>query len=78
MHGCFRDLRDYLPQLAKFYLQTKQKSNEALKWFSETEGTFLVAFGGDGCPFGKNKSACSFLVSFLNVESKLHPALTTF
>lgn len=36
VHGCFRDLRDYLPRLAKFYLQTKQKSNEALKWFSET------------------------------------------
>lgn len=22
VHGCFKDLRDYLPQLAKFYLQT--------------------------------------------------------
>ena len=32
-----------------------------------TEGTFLVAFGGDGCPFGKHESACSFLISFLNV-----------
>ena len=64
VHGCFRDLRDFLPRLAKFYLQTRQKSNEALKWFSETEGTFLVALGGDGCPFGKNTNACSFLVSF--------------
>lgn len=42
VHGCFRDLRDYLPRLAKFYLQTKQKPNEALKWFSEAEGTFLM------------------------------------
>ena len=58
VHGCFRDLRDYLPQLAKFYLQTKKKSHEALKRFSETEGTFLVALGGDGCPFGKNTNAC--------------------
>lgn len=64
VHGCFRDLRDFLPRLAKFYLQTRQKSNEALKWFSETEGTFLMALGGDGCPFGKNTNACSFLVSF--------------
>ena len=32
VHGCFRDLRDYLPRLAKFYLLTKnKKSNEALK-----------------------------------------------
>ena len=78
VHGCFRDLRDYLPRLAKFYLQTKQKSNEALKWFSETEGTFLVAFGGDGCPFGKNKSACSFLVSFLNVGKQVVSSSNNF
>ena len=78
MHGCFRDLRDYLPWLAKFYLQTKQKSNEALKWFSETEGTFLVAFDGDGCPFGKNKSACSFLVSFLNVGKQVASSSDNF
>ena len=78
VHGCFRDLRDYLPRLAKFYLQTKQKSNEALKWFSETEGTFLVAFGGDGCPFGKNKSAYSFLVSFLNVGKQVASSSDNF
>ena len=34
------------------------KSNEALKWFSETEGTFLVVLGGDACPLGKNTNAC--------------------
>ncbi|CAB4027701.1 Hypothetical predicted protein [Paramuricea clavata] len=43
----------------------------AIKWFGETEGTFLVAFRGDGCPFGKNESACSFLVSFLNVGKQV-------
>ena len=78
VHGCFRDLRDYLPRLAKFYLQTKQKSNEALKWFSEIEGTFLVALGGDGCPFGKNKNACSFLVSFLNVGKQVASSSDNF
>ena len=62
---------DFLPRLAKFYLQTRQKSNEALKWFSETEGTFLVALGGDGCPFGKNTNASSFLVSFVNVGKQV-------
>lgn len=79
VHGCFRDLRDYLPRLAKFYLLTKnKKSNEALKWFSETEGTFLVALGGDGCPFGKNKNACSFLVSFLNVGKQVASSSDNF
>ena len=67
IHGCFRDLREFQPRLAKFYFQIKNKCHEALNWFGQTEGTFLVVFGGDGCPFGRNKSACSFLLSFLNV-----------
>ena len=50
-------------------MQRKRKG--ALKWFGETEGRFLVAFGGDGCPFGKNESACSFLISFLNVGKRV-------
>ena len=50
-------------------MQGKRKG--AFKWFGETEGRFLVAFGGDGCPFGKNESACSFLISFLNVGKRV-------
>ena len=50
-------------------MQRKRKG--ALKWFGETEGRFLVAFGGDGCPFGKNESACSFLIRFLNVGKRV-------
>ncbi len=29
--------------------------------------TFHVALGGDGAPFGKDNTACSWLVSFLNI-----------
>lgn len=47
------------------------KCKAALKWFGGTEGRFLVAFGRDGCPFGKNESACSFLISFLNVGKRV-------
>ena len=64
VNGCFRNLREYLPRLAKFYLNMQTTRKGALKWFGKTEGTFLIAFGGDGCPFGKNESACSFLSSF--------------
>lgn len=78
IHGSFRDLREFLPRLAKFYLQIKNKCHEALKWFGKTDGTFLVAFGGDGCPFGKNKSACSFLVSFLNVGKRVASSADNF
>lgn len=75
INGCYRDLREYLPRLALFYLNTKQ---DALKWFGKTEGTFLVAFGGDGCPFGKNDTACSFLVSFLNVGKRVASSSDNF
>ena len=65
VNGAYRDLREYLPHLAKSYLSTNTKN--ALEWYGKTEYTFLVALGGDGCPFGKHESACSFLASFLNV-----------
>lgn len=67
--GCFRKLIEYLPRLAKFYLRKDRK--ETLQWFGKTEGTFLFAVGGDGCPFGKNESACSFLLSFINVGKRV-------
>ena len=75
--GCFRDLRAYLPRLATFYLNM-QTCRDALKWFGETEGTFLVAFGGDGCPFGKNETACSFLLSFLNAGKRVASSSDNF
>ena len=62
--GCYRDLREYLPRLAQFYLSVSTRSK--LKWFGKAEGSFQLAWGGDGCPCGKHESACSFLVSFLN------------
>ena len=75
--GCFRDLRAYLPRLATFYLNM-QTCRDALKWFVETEGTFLVAFGGDGCPFGKNETTCSFLLSFLNAGKRVASSSDNF
>ena len=69
VRGCFRKLEEFLRRLAQFYLRRDKK--ESLKWFDNAEGTFLVALGGDGCPFGKNESACTFLVSFLNVGKRV-------
>ena len=48
INGCLRDLREYLPRLATFYLNMQGKCEGALKWFGETEGRFHVAFGGGG------------------------------
>ena len=76
--GCFRDLREFLPRLASFYLKVQNSCKDALKWFAETEGTFLIAFGGDGCPFGKNGTACSFLLSFLNTGKRVASSYDNF
>ena len=39
---------------------------------------FLLRLGGDGCPFGKNESACSFLISFLNVGKRVASSSDNF
>ena len=58
--------------LANFYLNTYGRKNALiLKWFGKTEGTFLVAFGEDAAPFGKNETDRSFLVSFLNTGKRV-------
>jgi len=62
VNGAYRDLRGYLPMLAKCYLSKNRK--ESLKGFAESTGTLQIALGGDGCPFAKNESACSFLSQF--------------
>ena len=38
VNGAFRDIREYLPRLAKSYLTTNRKN--ALQWFGKTEGTW--------------------------------------
>ena len=63
--GCFRNTRELFISLAKFYLN--KCSGYSLSWFGEETNTFHVALGGDGAPFGKDDTACSWLVSFLNI-----------
>ena len=60
--GCYRDIEDLLVKLADFYLNY----NQFQVTLDETN-TFYAALGGDGAPFGKDDTACSRLVSFLNI-----------
>lgn len=62
--GCYRSLKDLLVSLAEFYLSGH--SGHTLTWFGE-EYTFYVTLGGDGAPFGKDDTACAWLVGFLNI-----------
>ncbi|KXJ19546.1 hypothetical protein AC249_AIPGENE18300 [Exaiptasia diaphana] len=64
--GCYRHILEFLPLLASFYFKLAEVSKENLLWFDNEVNTFYVALGGDGAPFGKEDTAFSFLVSFLN------------
>ena len=41
-------------------------AQENLLWFNNEINTFHVVLGGDGALFGKDDTACSWLVIFLN------------
>ena len=66
-----------MPRLAKFYLSVPTRT-KVLNWFGKAEGTFLLTFGGDGCPFGKNENACSFLISFINSGKRVASSSDNF
>ena len=53
--GVYRDLETMLIMLSQFYFETDEfrKDNDKLNWFGQKEGSFKVAIGGDGAPFGK-------------------------
>ena len=62
VEGCYRDIEDLLVKLADFYLNHSQ-----FEVTLDDTNTFYVALGGDGAPFRKDDTACSWLVSFLNI-----------
>ena len=63
VNGCYRDIEDLLLKLAEFYLN--HGKYELLTF--DKPNTFHIALGGDGAPFGRHDSACSWLVSILNI-----------
>ena len=69
--GCFRDLEHFLVKLANLYLVVNQKRPGYLNWFKLPVGSFQVAIGADGTPFGKYNQATAWLVSFLNVVDRI-------
>ena len=57
--------------MAKFYLFVNKQRTDKLEWFGEGEGSFKVAIGGDGAPFGKDDQALAWLVSFVNCGKRI-------
>lgn len=64
VNGCYRNLEELLLKLAEFYLCN---DFHKILTFGAESYTFYVALGGDGAPFGKDDSSCSWLVSILNI-----------
>ena len=63
VNGCYRDIEDLVIKLAEFYLNS---DHYTILTFDEPN-KFYIALGGDGAPFGKDDTACSWLVSFINI-----------
>lgn len=71
--GSYRPLKPFLLKLADFYININKKT-PCINWFGGEVGTFHVAVGADGAPFGKDNTAtgkyfklccaCVCLVSF--------------
>ena len=64
--------------MAQFYLSANNYRKDKLNWFGKQEGTFKVAIGGDGAPFGKDDQALAWLVSFLNVGQRVCSSAENF
>ena len=62
--GMYREVEQLPLSLAKFYLS---QSRYQLIWFQGQVNTFHVSLGGDGAPFGKDDTACAWLLSLLNI-----------
>ena len=63
VNGCYRDFEELGLKLAEFYLNSDYYN---LLTF-DVRNKIHIALGGDGAPFGKDDTACSWLVSILNI-----------
>ena len=74
--GVYRNLRTYLPRLAKFYLHVNEERHDKLLVFGEDETSilFLFSIGGDEAP----SSGTAFLVSFLNIGKRVCSSFENF
>ena len=78
--GMFRDIRDFVPRLATFYLKVDQYRSDKLLRFDKfvkkdpSSFLFLLSFGGDGAP----GVGTVFNISILNVGKRILSSSETF
>ena len=71
--GVFVILSNSCCNLAEVYLQVPGIS-DVIEWFGREKGSFIIAIGADGYPFGKTDQGMSICVSIANVLSKIASA----
>lgn len=64
-----RDLFQLLINLGHFYLNVNKHRKDKLDWFGKWMGSFKVAFGRDGAPFGKDDQALHFSSNFFRATA---------
>ena len=78
--GMYREVKDFIPRLAEFYLTVNQHRIDKLldfkKYTKKDSSSFLfcIAFGGDGAP----GVGTVFSVSFINVGKRILSSSETF
>ena len=78
--GKFRDLAQYAPRLAEFYLRVNETREDKLNFFEKfhcknpSSKLFLIAIGGDEAPL----AGTTFLLSFLNVGKRIASSFENF
>ena len=78
--GMYRNVQNYVPVLAKFYLEVNKERKDKLKVFTkfpkknQSSVLFLIAVGGDEAP----GSGTSFLISFLNVGKRIASSMENY
>lgn len=71
--GAYRDLEEFLTELAGMYIEIDQQWGEKSTFmhFGSEPYHFRVAIEADGAPFGKDDEASAWLISFLNVGDQI-------
>ena len=75
VNGCNQNLEELLLKIGKFYLCNNLCE---ILTFDAEPNIFHVALGGDGAPFGKDNSACAWLVSILNIGKRVFSSAENF
>lgn len=69
-NGAYRDVEEFLVELADMYICLENSNTLELVNFEEPNH-FRIAIGADGAPFGKDDEATAWLLSFLNSGERI-------